>query len=130
MSDKRQQAAEIIRQMLTPQNVEGMEGTPREGMFAPEIGRMALENVYEPLWTRPGLSLQQRSLLTLGILIGLKNENELRVHFAAAMRNGLTREQLEEVLYHATAYAGFPAASSARAVAAQVFETDSPETSA
>lgn len=110
----------ILRQMLSPEKVASMEnGTSTDG-FAGEFPRLALENVYEPLWSRPGLGLRERSLVTLGILIGLGAEREMRSHFEAALRNGLTPSELEEVIYHATAYAGFPAAACARAVASEV----------
>jgi 4-carboxymuconolactone decarboxylase len=122
MADKREKAREVIRQMLAPEHVPGMENAPQDGRFAPEFSRLAFENAYMQLWTRDGLSLKERSLLTLGILIGLGNEAELRSHFASAMRNGLTREQLEEIIYHSTAYAGFPRAASARAAASALFE--------
>jgi 4-carboxymuconolactone decarboxylase len=87
------------------------------GDFAKEIGSIAFENVFARLWTRDGLDARSRSLLTLGILIALRAEDELRIHFQIAQANGLSREELEEVIYHATGYAGFPAAATARRVA-------------
>ncbi len=85
--------------------------------FAAEMGRLAFENVFSQLWVRPGLDLRSRSLLTLGILIALRAHDELMVHVPIALANGVTLKELEEVLYHSTAYAGFPAANSARRVA-------------
>jgi 4-carboxymuconolactone decarboxylase len=120
MTDKYARAGEIMRQMLPPENVASMESPEQKPGFGGEFARLAYEHAYVAHWTRPGLSPKERSLLTIGILIGLRNEHELRSHFAAGLRNGLTEEQLEEIVYHATAYAGFPAASSALAVAAQV----------
>ena len=105
--------------MLTPDKVAAMEAEP-DDRFGAEFARLAFENAYTALWTRPGLSLKERSLVTIGILIALGNERELRSHFAAGLRNGLTVKQIEEIVYHASAYAGFPAASSALAAAAQV----------
>jgi 4-carboxymuconolactone decarboxylase len=102
-----------------------MENPSTVGEFGSEFPRLALENVYETLWARPGLGLRDRSLVTLGILIGLRAEQEMRSHFAAALRNGLTREEIEEVIYHATGYAGFPAAARARAIAADVVAKES-----
>jgi 4-carboxymuconolactone decarboxylase len=82
------------------------------------LSQLALGMVYEKLWTRPGLSLRDRSLVTIAMLIALGNERELRSHIAAGMRNGLTAKELEEVVYHATGYAGFPRASGAMTVVA------------
>lgn len=126
IAEKERQAGEIMRQMLTPENVASMESTAPAAHFGGEFARLAYENVYVPLWTRPGLSPRDRSLLTIGILIGNGAEDELRGHFASGLRNGLTREQLEEAIYHATAYAGFPRASRALALAAEALAQDAP----
>jgi len=85
--------------------------------FAAEMSKLAFENVFSKLWVRPGLDVRSRSLVTLGILIALRAHDELMVHVPIAIANGVTIQELEEVLYHATAYAGFPAANSARRVA-------------
>lgn len=89
--------------------------------FAGEIGRLAFDNVFKQLWIRPGLDLRARSLVTLGILIALRAEDELKAHFPIALANGCTLQELEEVIYHATAYAGFPSANCARAAATDSF---------
>jgi 4-carboxymuconolactone decarboxylase len=85
--------------------------------FGGEMARLSFENVFTALWGRPGLDLRSRSLVTLGILIALRAQDELMVHFPIAIANGLTVQEVEEVLYHSTAYAGFPAASLARRTA-------------
>jgi 4-carboxymuconolactone decarboxylase len=120
MTDKHARAGEIMRQMLPPENVASMESDEPNSRFGGEFSRLAYEHAYVAHWTRPGLSPRDRSLLTIGILIGLGNQRELRSHCAAGLRNGITEEQLEEAIYHATAYAGFPMASSALAVASEV----------
>ena len=88
---------------------------------SPEIGgwmtELSMDNVFSKLWLREGLDLRGRSLLTLGILIGMRAYEELTVHFPIAVKNGCTLEELNEVIYHATAYAGFPAANNARVAA-------------
>lgn len=120
MSEKRKKAGEVMRQMLTPETVVVMESTAPSTRFGGEFPRLAYENAYLQLWTRPGLSLKERSLVTIGILIGIGNDKELATHFASGLRNGLTPKQLEEIVYQATAYAGFPAASRALAIASEV----------
>lgn len=102
---------------------EAAEGGAKAG-FAPEIGPMAFENVFAGLWTRPGLDKRARSLLTLGILIGLRSEDELQIHMMIALANGLTMQELEEVIYHASGYAGFPAANAARRAAVDAFRKE------
>lgn len=86
------------------------------GDFAKEIGEIAFDNIFAKLWVRPELDLRARSLVTLGILIALRYDTELRVHTIAALRNGCTMQELEEVIYHASAYAGYPAANTARRI--------------
>ncbi len=120
MTDKRERAMEIIKQMLDPEVAALMGKAEGDAGFASEIGSLAMENVFENLWTRPGLGVRDRSLVTLGILIALRAEGELRFHFPAALRNGVTRDELAEVIYHASGYAGFPAAATARTVAVEV----------
>jgi 4-carboxymuconolactone decarboxylase len=92
--------------------------------FAPELMDIGLENVFGKLWTREGLSRRDRSLVTLGILIALRSDQELKFHFKIARTNGLTDEELAEVIYHATGYAGFPAAATAKNVAMEAFAED------
>lgn len=92
----------------------GSESSPD---FCTEINDIAMDNVFGRLWVREGLDLRGRSLVTLGILIALHAEDELKVHFPIALKNGCTLQELEEVIYHSTAYAGFPAANIARRAA-------------
>ncbi|MET3803364.1 4-carboxymuconolactone decarboxylase [Nakamurella sp. UYEF19] len=74
------------------------------------------------IWTRPGLDRQSRSMITLAVLTALGQEHELALHVGAALRNGLTREQIQEVFLHTAVYAGVPAANRAFAVAQQTFD--------
>jgi 4-carboxymuconolactone decarboxylase len=72
------------------------------------------------VWSRPGLSRAERSMITLTALTVLRQDEELAMHLRAALRNGLTPEQIREVLLHAAVYAGVPAANRAFAIAQQV----------
>lgn len=89
----------------------------RDRKVGEELVDIGLVNVWGSLWARPGLAPRDRSLLTLGILIGLGAETELRTHFRVAMTNGVSREEIAEIIYHASGYAGFPAAVAARTAA-------------
>lgn len=80
--------------------------------------------------TRPGLDRRARSLVTLGALIALRAGEELKFHFPIAVRNGLTVEELEEVVYHLAGYLGFPAATLARSVGREVLPSSSSAESA
>jgi len=72
------------------------------------------------VWSRPGLSRAERSMITLTALVVLRQDEELAMHLRAALRNGLTAWQISEVLLHTAVYAGVPAANRAFAVANRV----------
>ena len=72
------------------------------------------------IWARPGLTRAERSIITLTALATLRQEEELAMHTRAALRNGLTQEQIGEVLLQVAVYAGVPAANRAFAVAQRV----------
>jgi 4-carboxymuconolactone decarboxylase len=74
------------------------------------------------VWNRPGLDRRQRSMITLAALTALRAENEIEMHVRAALRNGLTPEEISEVLLHTAVYAGLPAANAAFAIAQRVLE--------
>jgi len=74
------------------------------------------------VWSRPGLDRRQRSMITLAALTSLRAEAEIELHVRAALRNGLTPEEISEVLLHTAVYAGLPAANAAFAIAQRVLE--------
>lgn len=90
--------------------------TPLTAPFQDLITRYAWGDV----WTRPGLDRRTRSLLTLALLTALSHEHELGLHVRAAITNGVTPEEITEVLLHSAVYAGVPAANRAFAVAQRV----------
>ena len=72
-------------------------------------------------WTRPGLPRHTRSLLTIAMMVALNRPEELRLHLNAARNNGVTRDDIKEVLMQTAVYCGVPAANSAFHLAAKVF---------
>ena len=79
------------------------------------------------VWSRPGLSRAERSLVTLAVLAALQHERELAMHVKAALRNGLTPEQIQEVLLQVAVYAGVPAANRAFPIAQRALD-EGPDT--
>lgn len=119
MADSHTKGLDVFKEMvpgLIPDNVTSLRG----GGFADELGDLSIDHVFGALWTRPGLDRRSRSLVTLGALIALRASDELKFHFQIAQRNGLTIEEIEEVIYHMAGYAGYPAAATARNVACEV----------
>ena len=90
--------------------------TPFTADFQSFITRYA----WGDIWSRPGLSRAERSIITLTALAVLRQEEELAMHVRAALRNGLSAGQIKEVLLQVAVYAGVPAANRAFAVAARV----------
>jgi 4-carboxymuconolactone decarboxylase len=74
------------------------------------------------IWARPGLDRRIRSAVTLTALVALGHEPELALHLRAAIRNGLSREEIKEILLQSAIYCGVPAANSAFRIAAGVFD--------
>jgi 4-carboxymuconolactone decarboxylase len=76
------------------------------------------------IWTRLGLSRHTRSLLTIGLMVALNRGEELRLHLKAAQNNGVTVDEIREVLLHCAIYCGVPAANSAFHAAREIFSHD------
>ena len=123
MTNLRDDGLKVLREMLPGVLADGDADFGKDG-FAPELMDIGVESVFGRLWTRDGLSRRDRSLVTLGILIALRSTEELEAHFEIARNNGVTDDELAEVIYHASGYAGFPAASSARNAATRALVKD------
>jgi len=78
------------------------------------------------VWARDGLDRKTRSVITLSVLTALGREHEIAMHVRAALRHGLSQEEIAEVLIHTAVYAGVPTANTAFAIAQRVFEEDAP----
>jgi 4-carboxymuconolactone decarboxylase len=78
------------------------------------------------IWTRRGLPRRTRSLITLGMMVALGRTEELRLHVRAARRNGVTLDELKELLLHAAVYCGLPAANAAIHAAREVLHEAPP----
>jgi 4-carboxymuconolactone decarboxylase len=119
MTDVRAQGVQVFRELLPGVLPDG-DINVRDGSFGDEMFEIVVDNVFGRLWARDGLSRRDRSLVTLGILIALRATDELELHVQIARNNGLTEAEIAEVIYHATGYAGFPAANAALRVASEV----------
>lgn len=76
------------------------------------------------VWARPGLDRRTRSCVTLAVLTALRAEGEIAMHVRAALRNGVSREEIAEVLLHTAVYAGLPAANAAFAIARRTLDEE------
>ena len=118
MTDARETGLNVFRELLPGLIPDGDKEIPRGG-FADELLEIGIDNIFGRLWGREGLSRRDRSLVTLGILITLRATDELKFHVQIARNNGLTEDEIAEVIYHASGYAGFPAAATANRIAGE-----------
>jgi 4-carboxymuconolactone decarboxylase len=105
--------AALVGEMLGPQFLAGMQAAAGSGAFAADCAAIALESAFGAVWSRPGLDRKQRSLVTMGILIGTGKPAELKNHVRAGLNNGLTVLEIQEVLILSIPYAGFPCVAEA-----------------
>jgi len=89
--------------------------------FNQEFQELITRYAWGEIWTRPGLPRHTRSLLTIAMMVALNRPDEFRLHIRAAFNNGVTRDQIKEVLLQAAIYCGVPAANSAFHLAEEVF---------
>ena len=82
----------------------------------------AMEHVWGGVWTRDGLDRKTRSIVTVSMLIALQAHGELKGHLRGALNNGLTPEDIREIIMHSAAYCGYPAALSAMRVARELLD--------
>ena len=117
-AERKAQGMTVRRQVLGDAHVDRATAaaTPLTEPFQDFITRYAWGEV----WSRPGLSRAERSMITLTALVTLRQEEELALHLRAALRNGVTPDQIREVLLHTAVYAGVPAANRAFAIAQRV----------
>lgn len=92
------------------------------GHIAPKLAEVTDEVLFGDVWRRPGLSPRDRSLITVASLISLYRINELPFHMKTALNNGVTRDELVEMITHLAFYAGWPPANTAVAIAGKLFK--------
>jgi 4-carboxymuconolactone decarboxylase len=125
MTDERQQRGERVRR-----EVLGDEHVDAAVAATTEFTRVFQEHVtgaaWADVWGRPGLDRRTRSAITLALLTALRAEAEIPMHVRAALRHGLTADEIAEVLLHATVYAGAPAGNAAFRIADEVLREAGP----
>jgi len=89
--------------------------------FAPKLSELTKNVLFGDVWERPGLSKRDRSLITVAALIALNRSEQLRFHLGRALENGVTKEELIELITHLAFYSGWPTAMNAINVAKDVF---------
>jgi len=124
MSEQFENGMKVRREVLGDEHVDRAveQTTPFTADFQDLITRYA----WGEIWARPGLDRKTRSSITLAALVALGREEELAMHVRAALRVGLTSDEIKEVLLHSAIYCGVPAANGAFAVAQRVLDEVGP----
>jgi 4-carboxymuconolactone decarboxylase len=115
-----QQGLEVRRAVLGGEYVDNSIASASEFMVA--FQKLVTEYCWGEVWTRPGLDRKHRSMLNLAMLTALNRPNELRLHLRGAVTNGVSRDEIKEILLQACIYAGIPAGLDAFKVANEVFK--------
>ena len=121
MSDEtHERGMEVRRQVLGDEHVDAAIRATTE--LTADFQSFITRYAWGEIWTRPGLDRRTRSCITLTALVALNRPEELEMHLRAALRNGVTPEEIREVLLHCAVYCGVPAANGAFAIARRVLE--------
>ena len=100
--------------------------TPVMQEIVPHLAELSTQVLFGDIWERPGLSKRERSLITVAALTALYRTDQLRSHVRRALANGVTKEEIGEVITHMAFYGGWPTAANAVQVAKQVFDEAGP----
>jgi len=113
-AEKQRLAREITERLPAPEEIRD------------DWGRLIIETVLpEGVWSRPGLNQRDRSLVTIAALTALNMPHELKLHIQRGRENGLSRDEISELLMHMAIYAGFPRSVEGMRIAREVFESES-----
>lgn len=117
--DRYEKGMEVRRAVLGDAHVNNALQSTTE--FNQEFQDLITRYAWGEIWTRPGLSRHTRSLIVIATMVALNRPEELRLHVRAAFNNGVTPDEIKEVLLQAAVYCGVPAANWAFHIAQQVF---------
>jgi 4-carboxymuconolactone decarboxylase len=121
-ADRHEQGTQLRRAVLGDEHVDrAVEGTTA---FTEDFQDLITRYAWGEIWKRPGLDRRMRSAITIMALVARGHPEELGLHVRAALRNGLTPDEIAEVLLHSAVYCGVPAANSAFAIAQRVLREE------
>ncbi len=123
MSEAFERGMKVRREVLGDAHVDAaVAGTTA---FTADFQDFITRYAWGDVWSRPGLDRRTRSCVTLTALVALGHEHELAMHVRAALRNGLTADEIKEIILQCAVYCGVPAANSAFRIAKETLEAES-----
>jgi 4-carboxymuconolactone decarboxylase len=122
MDDLREKGLALFGEVYGDEAASGLAAYMETDSFGVECAKWSTDYNFGTVWVREGLERKMRSCVVLGMMIALRQSDEINYHTRMGIANGLTREEIEEVLYTTVPYCGLPASNTARAAMKAAFE--------
>ncbi|QEX22755.1 4-carboxymuconolactone decarboxylase [Hypericibacter adhaerens] len=126
MTDAKPRSEKFERGLVTRREVLGAEYVDNSlrtaDAFSWPLQKLTTEWCWDEIWNRPGLDRRSRSILNLGMISALNRPHELRLHLRGAVNNGLTKDEILEILLQVAVYCGMPAGLDSLRIAREVFK--------
>src|SRR5580698_8485413 len=120
--ERREAGQKIVREMMGEETAARLLASAGSGTFGSAVAGFAIDQAFGEIWTRPGLDRKARSLVSMAVMIALRQPNEFSIHMNIALNNGFTLDEIEEALVQTLPYVGFPAVATALAAGAKVVQ--------
>ena len=118
-NEKFEKGLKLRKQVLGAEYVE--KSMANADSFSMPMQELSTEYCWGHVWTRPGLALRDRSLINIAMISALNRPHELKLHVKAALNNGLSREEIREVILQVAVYCGVPAGIDSTRIAREAF---------
>jgi 4-carboxymuconolactone decarboxylase len=120
--ERREAGEKIIREMMGDETAERLLASAGSGTFGSAVAGYAIDQAFGEIWIRPGLDRMARSLVSMAVMIALRQPHEFAIHMNIGLNNGLTLAEIEEALIQTLPYVGFPAVATALVAAGKVIQ--------
>jgi len=116
----REQGKAITKALMGPERSERLADAAESRTFGADIAGYALDHVFGDIWARDGLDQPRRSLITMSVMVAMRQPHEFGIHMNIALDHGMPLQEIEEALIQMLPYVGFPAISSVLQVATKI----------
>jgi 4-carboxymuconolactone decarboxylase len=121
-SNRQEEGRRIIREMMGEETAAKLIGSAESPTFGSAISKYAIDEAFGEIWARPGLDRKSRSLITMAVMVALRQPHEYAIHMNIGLNNGLTVDEIEEALIQTLPYVGYPTVSTALNAALDVIK--------
>ena len=121
MDYSREKGLELFREIYGEETANSLASYMETDDFGVECARWSTDFNFGAVWSRDGLDRKLRSCVVLGMMIALRQQDEIRYHTHMGMANGLSKKEIEEILYTTVPYCGLPASNTAKAAMQEAF---------